>query len=58
MGAQEKQTDFRLLGLILSSDAGAVFVKMTGPRELVEKNAAAFEEFTSSIDVSLGSSES
>lgn len=58
MGAQEKQADYRLLGLILSSDAGAVFVKMTGPRELVEKNAAAFDEFTSSIDVSLGSSES
>lgn len=53
MGTQETFEDYRLLGLILASDAGAVFVKMTGPRELVEANEEAFEIFTSSIDVIL-----
>jgi hypothetical protein len=53
MGSQETKENYRLLGLILSSDAGAVFVKMTGPRELVDANAEKFDQFTSSIDVSM-----
>lgn len=53
MGSQEVKKDYRLLGVILASDAGAVFVKMTGPRELVEANSAKFDEFVSSIDVSM-----
>ena len=55
MGAGEAKKDYRLLGVILSADSGAVFVKMTGPRELVESNAAQFDEFVSSLDVSTGS---
>jgi len=52
MGSTEVREDYRLLGLILSSDAGAVFVKMTGPRELVVANEEKFDRFVASIDVS------
>ena len=51
MGSQEVKKDYRLVGLILASDAGAVFVKMTGPRELVESNTDKLEQFVASIDV-------
>lgn len=51
MGSTETFADYRLIGLILASDAGAVFVKMTGPKDLVTKNEAAFDLFTQSIDV-------
>ncbi|MEM1442437.1 MAG: hypothetical protein AAGF67_08845 [Verrucomicrobiota bacterium] len=53
MGSSETKENHRLLGLILASDAGAVFVKMTGPSNLVAENAEGFDEFTSSLDVSL-----
>ncbi|MEM6279701.1 MAG: hypothetical protein AAF733_09500 [Verrucomicrobiota bacterium] len=53
MGSTEIKEGHRLLGLILASDAGAVFVKMTGPAEIVAKNAEGFNLFTSSLDVSL-----
>ncbi len=53
MGGGETKPDYRMLGLILTSDAGAVFVKMTGPRELIEENAEEFDAFTKSIDVSV-----
>lgn len=53
MGAAEAKPDYRMLGLILTSDAGAVFVKMTGPKSLVEENTEEFDAFTQSIDVSL-----
>lgn len=53
MGSNETFPDYRLVGLILSADAGAVFVKMTGPKPLVEENGAAFDQFVSSLDVNL-----
>ena len=53
MGATEVKDDYRMLGLILASEAGAVFVKMTGPRELVEANEKNFDIFTNSLDVGL-----
>ena len=53
MGGGESKPDYRMLGLILTSDAGAVFVKMTGPKQLVEENAEKFDAFTQSIDVSV-----
>ncbi|MDB2496442.1 hypothetical protein N9X25_04770 [Verrucomicrobiales bacterium] len=54
MGASGAQKDYRLLGVILSADTGAIFVKMTGPRKLVEANAAQFDEFVSSLNVTTG----
>ncbi len=53
MSGADAKENYRLLGLILSSEAGAVFVKMTGPKDLVEKNKAGFDQFTSTLDVSL-----
>lgn len=50
MDSAQKYPDYRLVGLILAGEAGAVFVKMTGPSDLVDHNAAAFEKFVSSID--------
>tara|TARA_R110002096_G_scaffold46589_11_gene124317 strand:- start:2392 stop:3063 length:672 start_codon:yes stop_codon:yes gene_type:complete len=52
MGASEGKGDYRMLGLILASDAGAVFVKMTGPQKLVKANQKNFDIFTSSLDIS------
>ncbi|NNE91263.1 MAG: hypothetical protein HKN23_06420, partial [Verrucomicrobiales bacterium] len=48
MGTEPKE-NYRMLGLILSSDIGAVFVKMTGPRELVAENEEKFDEFCQSL---------
>lgn len=53
MGTSDTFENYRLLGLILASDAGAVFVKMTGPKDLVMQHEAAFDQFTRSIDVNL-----
>lgn len=51
MGSTRSFPDYRLMGLILASDQGAVFVKMTGPKALVEQNAAAFDQFVGSLDI-------
>ncbi len=53
MGSTETFAGYRLMGLILASDDGAVFVKMTGPGDLVEQNKAAFEQFISSLGVKM-----
>jgi len=54
MGSNQTFPEYRLVGLILSGEAGAVFVKMTGPRALVEQNGAAFDQFVSSLAVNTG----
>lgn len=54
MGSNQTFPDYRLIGLILAGEAGAVFVKMTGPKALVEQNGAAFDQFVSSLDVNTG----
>lgn len=51
MGGGEAFPGYRLVGLILSGEGGAVFVKMTGPEALVEQNGAAFDQFVSSLGV-------
>jgi len=51
MGSDQSFPDYRLMGLIVSVDAGAVFVKMTGPKALVEQNSAAFDQFINSLTV-------
>lgn len=56
MGAASAKKDYRMIGLILASDAGAVFVKMTGPREMIAANREAFDSFVESLDVSMGGS--
>ena len=39
----------RLLGVILNTGNGAVFVKMTGPRDLITANEAKFDAFCASL---------
>lgn len=51
MGSDKAFPDYRLMGLILAGEAGAVFVKMTGPKALVEQNSAAFDQFVTSLTV-------
>jgi len=48
-GAESAKTGYRLLGLIHSAEQATIFVKLTGPKALVEQNAAAFDSFTQSI---------
>lgn len=48
-GAEQAKTGYRLLGLIHSADQATIFVKLTGPKALVDQNAAAFDTFCQSI---------
>jgi hypothetical protein len=48
-GVTEAQKDYRLVGLILPGPKFILFVKMTGPKDLVEKNMPAFDQFTQSL---------
>ena len=38
-----------MLGLIHSAEQATIFVKLTGPKALVEQNTAAFDSFCQSI---------
>ncbi len=48
-GAEQAKTGYRLLGLIHSAEQATIFVKLTGPKALVDQNAAAFDTFCQSI---------
>lgn len=48
-GATEAKTGQRLLGLIHSAEQATIFVKLTGPKALVDQHAAAFDTFCQSI---------
>lgn len=48
-GAEEARTGYRLLGLIHSAEQATIFVKLTGPKALVEENTPAFDAFCQSI---------
>ncbi|MFO1485775.1 MAG: hypothetical protein U1F71_20605 [Verrucomicrobiaceae bacterium] len=52
-GAEQAKTGYRLLGLIHSAEQATIFVKLTGPKGLVEQNAAAFDAFCQSIKPNL-----
>lgn len=43
-GPQTPMTGYALLGAIIESDEGDVFIRMTGPKELTEKSAAVFKK--------------
>lgn len=49
VGATEAKADQRLLGIVASLGDTGLFVKMVGPKELVEANTAAFDQFVSSL---------
>jgi len=48
-GAEAAKTGYRMLGIIHSADQATIFVKLTGPKALVEQNAVAFDAFCQSI---------
>lgn len=48
-GATAAKTGQRLLGLIHSAEQATIFVKLTGPKALVEQQSAAFDAFCQSI---------
>lgn len=52
-GAESAKTGYRMLGLIHSADQATIFVKLTGPKALVDQNAAAFDAFCLSIKPNL-----
>jgi hypothetical protein len=52
MGAAEAKTGYRLIGLVQPAPEFTLFVKMTGPKDLVTANEVAFEQFSQSISVS------
>ena len=49
MGGKGTIDEARLLGVILNTGNGAVFVKMTGPRDLVTANEDQFDAFCASL---------
>ena len=51
MGATEPLPDYRMVGVILYSPKITFFVKMTGPKELVEKEETNFDQFTSNLEI-------
>ncbi len=51
MGAESAKTGYRLVGLVQPAPEFTLFVKMTGPKDLVTANEAAFEKFYQSISV-------
>lgn len=51
MGATEAKKGYRLLGMVQQAPEFTLFVKMTGPKELVTANEAAFAEFCQSISI-------
>lgn len=52
-GAEAAKTGYRMLGLIHSAEQATIFVKLTGPKALVEQNTAAFDAFCQSIKPNL-----
>jgi hypothetical protein len=49
VGATEAKPDQRMLGIVASMGEAGLFVKMVGPKALVEANTQAFDEFVTSL---------
>jgi hypothetical protein len=49
VGASEAKPDQRLQGIVASLGEAGLFVKMVGPKALVEANTAAFDQFVASL---------
>lgn len=50
VGMTEASKGYRLAGVIHSAEQATIFVKMIGPKALVEANSAAFDQFCQSIN--------
>jgi len=51
VGATEAAKGFRLVGLVQAAPEFTIFVKMTGPKDLIARNEGAFDEFVRSISI-------
>ena len=51
VGAAEAKPDQRMLGIVASLGDAGLFVKMVGPKALVEANTAAFDQFVASLSL-------
>lgn len=49
VGASEAKADQRMLGIVAAMGEAGLFVKMVGPKALVEANTAGFDQFVSSL---------
>lgn len=49
MGGDQDNPDFKMVGLILDTGGSSVFVKMTGPKALIDQELPKFEQFCASI---------
>lgn len=51
VGAAEAKPDHRMLGIVASLGEAGLFVKMVGPKAVVEANTAAFDQFVASLSL-------
>lgn len=51
VGATEAKPDHRLMGIVATLGDAGLFVKMVGPKALVEANAGAFDKFVASLSL-------
>lgn len=51
VGAEEAAKSYRLLGLVMPAPEMTLFVKLTGPKDLVAANEAAFDQFCQSVSI-------
>ena len=49
VGEQEAKADYRMIGIIHPASELTLFVKMTGPRAVIEQQTAAFDAFCQSV---------
>ncbi|MCC6699209.1 MAG: hypothetical protein IT365_26530 [Candidatus Hydrogenedentes bacterium] len=51
MSGDQNQPDFKMVGLILGVRDSGVFVKMLGPKDLIDKELGRFHEFCESLKI-------
>lgn len=51
MGETEAKPDYRMLGALLGAPEFTLFVKMTGPANIVAENEDKFREFCASVEI-------
>ena len=49
VGATESKADYKMLGIVAAMGEAGLFVKMVGPKALVEANSQAFDQFVTSL---------
>lgn len=51
VGMSEPKKNFRMLGVIAMLGDAGLFVKMVGPKDQIEKNTSAFDQFVASLSL-------